>query len=553
MKEITRIHIAKTAYDIELAAKKDIEKYMAGLERYADDPELLSDIEIRITELLAERGVKAGGVIAHDDVVAVRAQLGEPSDFLPEGAGDIAVGASGLEDNGKRLFRDLDNAILGGVLAGLARYFSVNPLWTRLIFIVLLFASFGAALIVYLILWLVTPPARSAADKLRMAGQPVTLESIKRLGEQSEPVVNESAKIVKKVLMVGTGVVLVLLAVVSLLATIAIVASVSFGFGSSYSPVAAWGVANSWWFIAMMSLLVLSGVLFATLCMILAIATLRHQWSKRIGTAVVAITVAGLLSFIGGIGVAVYGNLDEQGRAYAARKTVSAELPVGFKGITSLTVASDKSIEGQGRIEYIVSDKPHYELESLPGVKPQFVVADDGLSATVKLVKTSSSSTYRPWEQAAMPVLRIYGPALESIEAAQNALIMQYTNPGPQAKIALTAHGESQLDIEGTYDTVTVTGEIGSMVTVARASVNELQVNGGVVQAGVVRTLTVRQPDACAAYAEESSDHYVRVQAVSSGKLSYNGVEQPAKTITNNCGKVVVGRELDDYDKEGEY
>ena len=97
MKEITRIHIAKTAYDIELAAKKAIEKYITALERYADDPELLGDIEIRITELLKERGVQAGGVITADDVAAVRAQLGEPSEFLPEGAGDIAVGTESTD------------------------------------------------------------------------------------------------------------------------------------------------------------------------------------------------------------------------------------------------------------------------------------------------------------------------------------------------------------------------------------------------------------------------------------------------------------------------
>ena len=72
MKEITRVHIAKVAYDIEVLAKKAIEKYIGSLERYADDPELLTDIEIRITELLADRGVLPGGVISSDDIAAVK-------------------------------------------------------------------------------------------------------------------------------------------------------------------------------------------------------------------------------------------------------------------------------------------------------------------------------------------------------------------------------------------------------------------------------------------------------------------------------------------------
>lgn len=56
MKEITRIHIAKQAYDIETTAKKDFEKYMKKLELYAGDPEILADIEIRITSYRQFRG-----------------------------------------------------------------------------------------------------------------------------------------------------------------------------------------------------------------------------------------------------------------------------------------------------------------------------------------------------------------------------------------------------------------------------------------------------------------------------------------------------------------
>ena len=52
MNEITRIHIAKTAYDIEIAAKKQLEKYIKSLETYTQDSDVLTDIEIRMTELL---------------------------------------------------------------------------------------------------------------------------------------------------------------------------------------------------------------------------------------------------------------------------------------------------------------------------------------------------------------------------------------------------------------------------------------------------------------------------------------------------------------------
>jgi len=147
MNEITRIHIAKIPYDIEIAAKRDIEKYIKTLEIYADDKELLQDIEIRITELLANRGVASNGIITLDDVVSIREQLGEPKDFLDEDKQTKPVVE--IDETVKRkLYRNTDDAILGGVLGGIASYFKIDALWLRLIFIVMLFFSFGTVLLI---------------------------------------------------------------------------------------------------------------------------------------------------------------------------------------------------------------------------------------------------------------------------------------------------------------------------------------------------------------------------------------------------------------------
>jgi hypothetical protein len=119
MKEITRIHIAKNPYDIEIDAKKALQKYINRLESYTDDAELLEDVEIRVTELLAERGIDANGVITSEDVTAIRTQLGEPEEFLEEG--DIAVGKDVRiegDEPSRKLYRDKDEAILGGVMSG---------------------------------------------------------------------------------------------------------------------------------------------------------------------------------------------------------------------------------------------------------------------------------------------------------------------------------------------------------------------------------------------------------------------------------------------------
>lgn len=353
MKEITRIHLAKVAYDIEVDAKKDIQQYIAALEKYANDSELLGDIEIRITELLAERGVAAGGVIAKDDVAAVRERLGEPSEFAPEGESPAVEPE--VIDEPRRVYRDLDGALLGGVLAGFARFFGIDALWVRLIFIVLLPASFGSITIIYLLLWWVIPPARTAAEKLRMNGKPVTLASIKQLGEQAQPAVNESARILRTILAVGTGLLLTIMGIGALVMTI----TVGFGLPSGLLEGSAFteNIVTSPWFWAAFVLMIASGVLFATLCFILASAVFRRSWDKRTTTAVVTVVVAGIIAFSSGVGVAMVNYYGERDRINDLRKTTSIDLPGNFKSVTSLHVEADDELADNVRIEYIVSDE----------------------------------------------------------------------------------------------------------------------------------------------------------------------------------------------------
>ncbi|MFZ1243249.1 MAG: PspC domain-containing protein, partial [Candidatus Saccharimonas sp.] len=152
MKEITRIHIAKIPYDIETGAKKELERYIKNLGLYADDPEVMVDVEVRMTELLSARGIQKDGVITREDIDAIRAQLGEPHDFANENS-DITLGSETepLVNTPHRLYRDTDTPVLGGVLGGIARYFGIDPLWTRLGFLILCIPSMGTLFLAYMI------------------------------------------------------------------------------------------------------------------------------------------------------------------------------------------------------------------------------------------------------------------------------------------------------------------------------------------------------------------------------------------------------------------
>jgi phage shock protein PspC (stress-responsive transcriptional regulator) len=538
MKEITRIHLAKVAYDIELDAKKDIQGYITALERYADDSELLSDIEIRITELLAERGVAAGGVITKADVAAVRAQLGEPSDFASEDATPNDVKD---EDEPRRVYRDESDAILGGVMAGFAKFFGVDALLVRLIFIVLLFVSFGTALIIYIILWLIVPPARTAAEKLRMSGQAVTLASIKALGEKTEPIVNRSALVLRKTLRVGTALMLLTGAVAAFFAVVGVVGRVIFDREYLGYTEQAW-LTTQWWLPVTLALFAAAGLLLSTLGFVLAHATFRAHWSKRIGIFVGTIIVVGILSFSSGLGMVWYGKGLAESRLNSLVETSRANLPDGFASVKSLKVESD-TLGEFGNIEYIVSDKLHYEIESLPGaMRPRFAVSEDKQSATMSLQWDRDNMQRGIWGPIATPTLRIYGPALDEVEVGTNSRIIRYSNERPQSKLHVTVRDNANFELTGTYEAVNVVS--ASATSLERASIGELTIdNGGYVTAGVVRTLTVKQPDVCPA---DEMGNYVEVEAVSSGKMTHNDVEQPAKSMHGMCGTVIIGNSSED-------
>ena len=548
MKEITRIHIAKVAYDIELDAKKDIEQYMTGLEQYANDSDILDDIEIRVTELLAEHGVQAGGVIAASDVAAVRAQLGEPSDFASDGIEVEADSESKepTEDEPRRVYRDESDGMVGGVLAGFAKFFGIDPLWLRLIFVIVLFASFGTAIIVYLVLWAIVPPARTAADRLRMTGQPVTLESIKELVKRDDKQ-DERKQAARRVTSVIGGMLLALIAIGGLLAIVAVVAGAGW---TGYPALEADFGGESWWPMPMMGLFILSGLLFSALFFVLASAAFQRSWTKRISTAVISIIAAGLVVFASGVGMGMYGYASEQERIAGMNETYRIEQTAETKNIRSLIIDASDSAATQGNIEYIVSDSPRIELTGLPGVEPVIEVSDDGLVMTVKMTRFNEPKQYF-WGYYSSPILKIYGPSLESIELSDMEQAVSYHNNMSQDALSVVGEAGS-FRLTGTYKNVRVNSENTAAIALGDATIEQLEVrlSGGSVTAGVVRTLSVTQSDVCPARQYYDERVNLEVQAVSSGMLTYNGSEQPAASIEEECGTVVIG---DNHEEEGEY
>lgn len=171
-------------FQVDEDAYGRLEAYLKSLERrFADESErkeILLDIESRIAELFQERMGQSRNVVNMADVQFAIDRLGMPEDIEEEASGTDAP-QDNFIDKKKRLFRDGDNQIIGGICAGLAAYFGISdPIWVRLLFVLGFFLSFSVTFWVYIILWILVPKANTTAEKLQMRGEPVTVNNIER-------------------------------------------------------------------------------------------------------------------------------------------------------------------------------------------------------------------------------------------------------------------------------------------------------------------------------------------------------------------------------------
>ncbi|MGH7217870.1 MAG: PspC domain-containing protein [Candidatus Microsaccharimonas sp.] len=559
MNEITRIHIAKTAYDVEVAAKKQLEKYIKSLESYTQDTDVLADIEIRMTELLAERNVQPGGVIGSDDVAAIRAQLGEPHEFA-DGEGDIAVGATAPEQpSGRRLYRSADDAVLGGVLSGIATYFNVNPLWVRLAFIALLFISFGFASLVYIVMWIVVPLARTATEKLQLAGKNVTLESIRALNAEEEGVTAvPRTPILQQVVFVGAGIASLLSAVGTFLVTAwLIIGALTFNdqFVNMMNGMAGLGEGEMWivWFVFV--IVVLGLLLLTALFGLIAYAFLARKLNKRIVVSGVIIIALGITSFAAVLGISTSQSWRVANETRSMVRETKANLSKEFASVKTVefTTVHPKNesnkeyfFSGSVQIRYVVDEGPaRYELSALPSTKPTITV--DGTTAKISV---SVPESFR--NSFVQPELTVYGPALDSIKSENSTV--EYAGL-TQASLSVKNGEEGNVSVSGAFNSLAASGN-GS-IDLSSSSIQSLTVVSEQhlsVTAGTVRELTITQPDVCPSNTY-SDNTRVHVAGVTAGTMTYNTTVMDAKSHQTSCAVVIVGDEDDfeAYDDEYSY
>lgn len=204
MKKTLTINLNGTVFHIDEDAYLQLNDYLnavrASLDLSDDKDEIMFDIEARIAELITEECIKQHTNIATMEMLRrIMTRMGEPKDYAMDGVGDEP---NAQKQARKRYYRDTDNAMLGGVAAGLAAFLGWDVLGVRLLFVALIFVGQGWPILFYALMWMIASPALTVAQKLEMRGEPVTIDSIQHsFNEMADQTPTASTKIVK---IIGT-------------------------------------------------------------------------------------------------------------------------------------------------------------------------------------------------------------------------------------------------------------------------------------------------------------------------------------------------------------
>ena len=206
MNKTININIGGTFFHIDEEAYDELQHYLVILKKSFHETqgsdEIISDIEHRIAELFSERLTDLRQVINRKDVDQIIEIMGRPEEFTEdqdenpgftqsESSYSSAKSSHTTADSGsqrksrkrhydKELFRDPEEGIIGGVLAGFGHYIGFDKTWVRIIWLLLTFITGGTFLLIYLILWAIVPEPKSTADRLKMKGERINVSNIEK-------------------------------------------------------------------------------------------------------------------------------------------------------------------------------------------------------------------------------------------------------------------------------------------------------------------------------------------------------------------------------------
>jgi len=173
MDKTININLGGTLFQIDENAYGKLKEYLQSIsnkfKNVAGGNETIEDIESRIAEIfLSQKGT--AGIISSENVDDMIKLIGKPEDFDQSGNESGDHGTSfGNPGPRKKMFRNPENSIIGGVCGGIGAYLNSDPVWIRILFVLFTF-FFGIGFFVYLALWIAIPSAITDSQKREMYG-----------------------------------------------------------------------------------------------------------------------------------------------------------------------------------------------------------------------------------------------------------------------------------------------------------------------------------------------------------------------------------------------
>ncbi|MCI9844019.1 PspC domain-containing protein [Flavobacterium pectinovorum] len=184
MNKTVNINLGGMFFHIDEDAYLKLTRYFDAIKRSLNNSsgqdEIIKDIEMRVSELLTEKQKSEKHVVGLKDVDEVIAVMGQPEDYRIEDEETTNQSFNYATKKHKKLYRDKEKGMIGGVATGLGHYFGVDAVWVKIVFLIFVFAGFGTGILAYFVLWIVTPEAVTTSEKLEMTGEPVTISNIEK-------------------------------------------------------------------------------------------------------------------------------------------------------------------------------------------------------------------------------------------------------------------------------------------------------------------------------------------------------------------------------------
>jgi phage shock protein PspC (stress-responsive transcriptional regulator) len=202
MKKTINITLGGLIFDIEEDAYSALDGYFNSIKDYyaspSEEKEILEDIESGIAEKFSDKINSKKKIVTLSDVNAVIKIMGTVDEIKQDSSKESAPNQITSNPLTKRLYRNTDDVVIAGVCSGIASYFGVDPVWIRLLFVVLVFVE-GFGVLAYIVLWIIVPKAQTASQKLEMRGKEISLAKIEEVVKsKSEMLKKEGQEVINK-------------------------------------------------------------------------------------------------------------------------------------------------------------------------------------------------------------------------------------------------------------------------------------------------------------------------------------------------------------------